>query len=179
MSTSDSEKAIIHPLFQAIKQMKVIAFSYTSSSGTPTARRVEPIMLYWERGAWYLDGYCLLRRAKRMFRVSRIAQLEVSDDRFQPREAFLLPAQEEVQGTQVHLRFDVKAQPRVLEQFQGECAHQGDHIDVHTVFYSKEYAISVILSYGSKVEIISPDDLREGLIAQVEQIRKLYNNHDC
>ncbi|MBP1989753.1 helix-turn-helix transcriptional regulator [Paenibacillus eucommiae] len=174
MSTSANEKAIVHPLFQAIHQTRKITISYTSTSGTLTERQVEPIILYWERGAWYLEGYCLLRKAKRIFRVSRITQFEVSDDQFLPRKAYNLLAEEEVQGTQVHLHFDLKAQPRVLEQFQGECIHRGDHIEVHTDFYSREYAISIILSFGSKVKIIAPDDLMKDFIRQLKQIQNQY-----
>ncbi|MDF2649412.1 MAG: YafY family transcriptional regulator [Paenibacillus sp.] len=174
MSSSKSEKAIIQPIFQAIKQTRVIIFSYISASGTLTERQVEPIHLYWERGGWYLEGYCLSRQAKRIFRVSRITQFEVSDVQFQLRREYNLPAQEEVQGMQVHLRFDLKAQPRVLEQFQGECTHREEHIDVHTVFYTREYALSIILSYGSYVEIITPDELKHDLLEKIKEIQKLY-----
>ena len=87
-----------------------------------------------------------------------------------------LPAEEEVQGLHVHLRFDLTAQPRVFEQFQGECTDHGDYIDVHTVFYSQEYAISIILSYSSKVTIISPDELKQALMEKINEIQKLYTN---
>jgi predicted DNA-binding transcriptional regulator YafY len=174
MSTSESEKAIVHQLLHAINWTRVIAFSYTSATGTSSQRNVEPISLYWERGAWYLEGYCLSHQAKRFFRVSRITRLDVLDDHFHPREISSLPAEEEVQGLHVHLRFDLTAQPRVFEQFQGECTDHGDYIDVHTVFYSQEYAISIILSYSSKVTIISPDELKQALMEKINEIQKLY-----
>ncbi|MGW9127154.1 helix-turn-helix transcriptional regulator [Paenibacillus chitinolyticus] len=174
MSTSEGEKEIVHPLLHAINRTRVLAFSYTSATGTLSQRKVEPIKLYWERGAWYLEGYCLSHQAKRFFRVSRITELEVLDHHFQPRVLSSLPAEEEAQGVQAHLRFDLTAQPRVYEQFQGECTHHGDYIDVHTVFYSQEYAISIILSYSSKVTIISPDELKQDLMEKINEIQKLY-----
>ena len=89
MSTSESEKAIVHQLLHAINRTRVIAFSYTSATGTSSQRNVEPIKLYWERGAWYLEGYCLSHQAKRFFRVSRITELEMLDDHYHPRRNIL------------------------------------------------------------------------------------------
>lgn len=174
LSASENEKPIIHPLFNAIHEAKVVAFSYTSASGTVSERKVEPNRIYWEKGVWYLEGYCLLRRAKRFFRISRMANLQISEETFHPREVSIAPEEETFQGTQVHLRFDPAARQRVLEQFAGECVHQGTHIDVKTIFYVREYALSVILSYGSKVEIIEPNDLKEDLMEAIAHIQQLY-----
>lgn len=173
MSTPEQEKEIIHSLVHAINQKRVISFSYMSASGTCSKRRVEPTMMCWERGAWYLEGYCLLRRAKRIFRISRLSALDVSEECFSPRKTLSLP-DEEIEGLNVHLRFDVKALPRVAEQFLGECVPQGNYIDVHKVFYSKEYAISVILSYGTNVEIISPEELKLDLLNAIKEIQNMY-----
>jgi predicted DNA-binding transcriptional regulator YafY len=174
ISTSDTEKQFLHLISDAIHQTKLISFTYTSSSGTITHRRVEPMTLYWERGIWYLQAYCLSSRALRFFRVSRMMHLDISNDLFQPRT--LPPAQEkgETLGTKVHLRFDIHAQPRVGDQFPGEWEQIEDKIEVHTVFYKREYAISVILSYGTKVEIISPEDLKIDVFKQLKEIIKKY-----
>jgi predicted DNA-binding transcriptional regulator YafY len=72
------------------------------------------------------------------------------------------------------MRFNVKALPRVTEQFLGECIYHGNYIDVRKVFYSKEYAISVILSYGTKVEILSPEQLKVDLLNTVKEIQNMY-----
>ncbi|PYI57366.1 helix-turn-helix transcriptional regulator [Paenibacillus flagellatus] len=174
LSTTESEKAVVQPLCEAIRQTNPIAFSYTSANGTVSHRQVEPLRLYWGRGAWYLEGYCLTRHAKRLFRLSRMAELQVSGETFRPREAFDEPPQEQPQGTPLHLRFDRNAQPRVFEQFPGECVDQGTHIDVHTIFYQKEYALSVVLSYGAKVEIVSPEELKGDLLQTIADIQQRY-----
>jgi predicted DNA-binding transcriptional regulator YafY len=161
-------------LYHAINEARVIAFSYTSASGVCSDRQVEPINLYWERGIWYLEGYCLLRKALRVFRVSRISKLEVLESTFYPRKDSDHMAKEDMKGISVHLRFDLKAQPRVFEQFPAECTHLGTYIDVKTIFYAREYALSVILSFGPKVEIISPSDLRDKLMEQIKEIHRLY-----
>ncbi|WP_234410530.1 helix-turn-helix transcriptional regulator [Caldalkalibacillus mannanilyticus] len=125
MSVPESEREINQRLFSAIKQNLVVEINYTDASGSTSQRSVEPLNLLWDKGAWYLEGYCRLRQGKRYFRVSRIAQLTVSALTFVPR---IIPdeAQEEEQGIPVCLRFDLSVSTRVFEQFSGESEYQGD-----------------------------------------------------
>ncbi|TVX92442.1 helix-turn-helix transcriptional regulator [Paenibacillus agilis] len=174
LNASEDEKAIIQVLHQAVNERRIIHFSYTNAIGESTNRQLEPVHLYWERGFWYLEGYCLSKKAKRLFRVSRMEQVEITDVTFQPRELVDSPVVEEVRGTVAHLRFDLSAQPRVTEQFRDDCIHLGTHIEVHKEFYLREYAISVILSYGSKVEILSPEDLKDELMEEIKKIQQRY-----
>lgn len=174
IGTTESERAVIGSLFQAIKDRRVVAFSYATAAGSSADRQAEPIRLFWERGAWYLEAYCLWRRAKRCFRTSRISRLDVTDTLFHPRE-LNEEDRDEGQGTRVHLRFDLAAQPRVFEQFPGACSLHETHIDVDAVFYSVEYAISVVLSFGAKVQIVSPDFLKTELLERIHFIKQLYS----
>jgi predicted DNA-binding transcriptional regulator YafY len=41
---------------------------------SPTTRRVDPVMLAFSEGAWYLDGYCHNALGMRRFRVDRILE---------------------------------------------------------------------------------------------------------
>lgn len=178
LSTSQDEKVAVRVIYQAIQRKRVIGFSYRSASGTFTERRVEPDRLYWERGAWYLEGYCLSRRATRLFRVSRITSLLVQEEKFQPREPATAFPEDKPLGMHARLRFDRTAEPRVSEQFAGQCRYSGDHIEVETVFYSEEYALSVVLSYGSKVVVLSPPELKEALFREIRDIRGRYGEPD-
>lgn len=168
ISASDEQKAIILPLLEAIDQLNRVVFTYTNASGQVSERKVEPLNLLWEQGSWYMDGYCLSRKDMRLFRVSRIDNLNVLEEYFHRRSEYKRPKQEG--GIDVHLRFDLTACPRVFEQFPGEFTNQGSFIDVQTIFYSSEYAVSVILSYGKKVEIISPDYLKDELLQQINHV---------
>ncbi|WP_435923486.1 helix-turn-helix transcriptional regulator [Paenibacillus sp. DYY-L-2] len=174
LSTSQDEKETVRVIYHAIQRKKVIGFSYRSASGTVTGRRVEPDRLVWDRGAWYLDGYCLSRRAPRLFRVSRISALLVQEERFQPREPAPAFPEDKPLGMHARLRFERSAEPRVSEQFAGQCRYSGDHIEVETVFYTEAYALSVVLSYGSKVIVLSPPELKEALFREIREIRGRY-----
>lgn len=176
MSVSEWEKGLVPRLLQAIDEKKVVSFSYTSANRSVTERRVEPAELHWGRGAWYLHGYCLLRHDYRYFRLSRFSSLEVAEERFQAHREKMSGEREGIQGLQTHLRFGLNAQPGVLEQFPGACTFGADHIDVHTVFYEMDYAVSVALSYGIKVVVVSPPELKARVIKAAADIMKLYVN---
>lgn len=176
-SASVLEKDAIKPLYEAIGQQRTVTFSYTDTAGNVSERSVEPARLYWDRGWWYVEGYCLLKEAQRCFKVSRMTSLEMTERRFTPKPGEPDSAAEEtVRGIEVHLRFDATNKPRIFEQFQGQCTHRGTHIDVHTMFFSRAYALSVILSFGPIVEIVSPEDLRQELLNQLDAIRARYEN---
>lgn len=174
LSSSREDRKIVRVVYRAIQQKSVITFTYRSSSGTVTERRLEPSRLFWERGVWYLEGYCLSRLANRLFRVSRMTALQVSKETFLPREPKHVLSGDTPPGIHARLRFDQSAEPRVSEQFAGQCRYEGDCIEVETVFYSEDYALSVVLSYGSKVVVLSSPELKEALLGAIQDIQGRY-----
>jgi predicted DNA-binding transcriptional regulator YafY len=62
-------------LWEAAVGRRTVRFVYHSlgkGKGKVRERRLDPYGLYFERGAWYVVGYCHLREEIRSFRVSRI-----------------------------------------------------------------------------------------------------------
>lgn len=174
MSVSKEEKEVLLPLLEAINQSKRVTFNYINASAQISEREIEPFNLLWEKGIWYLDGFCLSRKDKRFFRLARITKPEILEEIFRPRVEDTCSVHKQEQGTNVHLRFDLNARPRVFEQFPEEWTYHGDFVEVKTIFYSKEYALSVILSYGSQVEILSPNKLKKDLIGKLNEISDIY-----
>lgn len=60
-------------LAEAVASNRRVAFRYRAADrDEETDRKVDPYGLGLRRGAWYLVGFCHLRQAERMFKVSRI-----------------------------------------------------------------------------------------------------------
>lgn len=177
LSTSDAEKLLIQPILQAIQNKKVISFSYIDSIGNVTSRQVEPDNLYWSSGAWYLNGFCLMRQATRMFRLSRMSSLDLSEFDIQPRRPTLSPSKSMQSSSEikVHLRFDPSVKQRVLEQFQEECEQTEEGIDVRTVIYEPEYAVTLVLSYGLNVTVLAPEELKHRVASMAREIQHRYS----
>lgn len=173
ISTPEKEKDTIRKISQSIDRSKIIGFTYMSASGSVKERKAEPVKLYWEHGIWYLEAFCLSHHAERLFRVSRISQLQMLEESRPPRRTH--PANEEQPtGIQAKLRFEQTADPRVSEQFPGEYRYEDNYIEVNTTFYTMEYAVSVVLSYGAKVSILSPPELRDAMLKTLYDIQKKY-----
>ena len=70
----------------AILNNKLIKFSYVNSIASESKRIIEPMKLIYKGQAWYLYGYCRLKEDLRMFRISRIKDLELLNEGFIRRE---------------------------------------------------------------------------------------------
>ncbi|MFQ5516720.1 MAG: helix-turn-helix transcriptional regulator [Acidimicrobiia bacterium] len=80
-----SDPAAVTELRRAVAGNLVVEIVYTSlSKGETKTRRVEPWAVLSTMGNWYLTGWCRLVDAERAFRLDRIRQFEVLDERFQP-----------------------------------------------------------------------------------------------
>lgn len=73
-------------LWPAVAEGRVVRVTYRSASKQETTRReVEPWALRSVGGAWYLQGWCRLSGDERSFRLDRIRDVEVTEERVTPR----------------------------------------------------------------------------------------------
>ncbi|GAB2559329.1 helix-turn-helix transcriptional regulator [Gracilibacillus alcaliphilus] len=172
MSNSENERSIIKLWLDAINQNKVISMNYTDAEGNISCREIEPRNLLLKGTKWYVEGYCLNKQAERMFLLSRINEIAMLDKYFEVRErVYSEPSQQTT--IYLHLRFSKDIKQRVIEQFEDVRIHS-DHIDVHTTIYDRDYAVSLALSYGSKVKIIAPIEIRNAFLKELKKINHVY-----
>ncbi|WP_102224939.1 helix-turn-helix transcriptional regulator [Acidimangrovimonas sediminis] len=77
-------------LRRAIRQERVLTFSYLSLDGTPSARSVWPVVLGYEQGRCLLIAWCETRRDFRHFRAERMRNPVMLDRRPERRRALLV-----------------------------------------------------------------------------------------
>lgn len=70
-------------LREAIRKRQVAQMLYRDSAGHPSSRRVRPLAIWGFAEGWMFSGWCELRRDFRTFRFDRIAQLSLTEDRFE------------------------------------------------------------------------------------------------
>jgi predicted DNA-binding transcriptional regulator YafY len=73
-------------LREAIAERRWTDLDYQDAQAQASQRRVRPLGLYFWGGAWSLAAWCELRRDFRNFRLDRIAEVSVAEERF-PDEA--------------------------------------------------------------------------------------------
>ena len=71
-------------LRRALRRRLKVHFHYRDSDDRPTARAVRPLALFFYGPVWLLAGWCELRQDFRSFRLDRMSELAVLDERFRP-----------------------------------------------------------------------------------------------
>lgn len=159
------------PLTQAIAQRREVRFAYFSANrGASEQRTVRPLELFANRGAWYLDAFCLTRHDVRLFRVDRMQDLAVLDGTFEPqptRRAHVPnPAErsgEPGQG-EVRVRFSPAAAPYVTERFGAQARPlEGGAVEVRVSGDSERWLTQWVLSFGGEAEVLGPDWARRAV----------------
>ena len=70
----------------AILERRIVEFDYCSTYGEKTRRRVEPIQLWFKSKSWYVKGFCSIRQDMRLFKLTRVKQLTLTDEYFTERD---------------------------------------------------------------------------------------------
>lgn len=165
----------------AILNRKVVRFNYLSSLGEKTTRTVEPHQLVYKGQAWYLLGWCRNREDHRMFRISRIKDLTLTEDSFVPRgpenRTEAKTAAAEPKMIRAVLRFRPEIMHRVYDDYDEDTITRNydGTCDVELVAPEDEWVYGYILSFGSYVEVLSPVSLREKIISR---LKKALENYD-
>ena len=165
-------------LRKAIAGHFIVEMGYCSPSGTVT-RRVEPYKLIFKQETWYLLAFCLLRQEFRMFRLSRITDLEVSDSVFDERSDYEIPSMESHfvngGGQAVTVKMDRSLEFLAIDFFGREnLVYREKDIVVTFLTGRPEWVLSTFSGFGNKAEILAPDSLRQEMKQYLEQMAALY-----
>lgn len=159
-----------------IEQRKVeMVYETHSKGGEVNQRVVRPYALYPHVRSWHLIAYCELRQDVRMFKIDRIREARLLDEHYTiPEdfdvEAYMGEAWGAIRGTgeapqEVVLRFTPEAGKRVAEEFwhksqEAETLADGSVLFRLHIAVTPEF-VSWVLYYGSQVEVVAPESLRE------------------
>lgn len=165
-------------LKSAIFESKIVTFHYYSGKGEIIKRVVEPLKLVFKSADWYLYGYCSTRNDFRFFKLTRIRELVITDHEYTrsiPNQIFVEEEKFEMQTIKVILLFDKSMSFRVYDKFDDEVIQNEDgSFLVETVMPNNELLFSYILSCGDKVEVISPQELRNIISEKAKKILVKY-----
>lgn len=177
---NNGDSQLFHQLKTVILEKKVIAFDYYSSKGEKTNRSVEPIQLFFKHRAWYLKGFCLLRQDIRLFKLTRIDNLMITDKCFLERDLtdISVPSQskEEIRYINMTLKIASEMTYRVYDEFAPQNIQKlsdGNFV-VTAVFPECEWVYGYIISYGDYIEVLEPDCIRKLIKEKLERTLKKY-----
>lgn len=171
---TDNEKFEL--LKSAIIQQKCIKITYANSYGEMYERIIQPLKMAYKSKSWYLKAYCTQKQEYRIFKLTRIIDLEVLADSFSKRS---FPESDEEPAQYYHtivLRFPQNMAYRVYDEFDNTQINQQKNGDlvVSANMPEDDWLIGYLLSFGTEIEIIEPAYLKN-VIAQ--KAKKIYEKN--
>ncbi|NFO79408.1 YafY family transcriptional regulator [Clostridium botulinum] len=167
----------------AVEKEKIIEFEYTNSYNDKTLREVEPIGVVYKWYAWYLLGYCCNKKDYRLFKVLRMRNLRKVDKSFSIRHEsleVLLVKQEQHDSRKymdVKLLCKEEIHISIEEYFPNARITANENGDFILQFYVPSNEIGwkgLIFTYGNKIKIIEPEELRKEFLLKAEEIINTY-----
>lgn len=160
----------------AVIHQKCVKITYANSCGKIRKRIVQPLKLSYKSMSWYLKAYCTEKQDYRIFKLTRILDLEVLTDSFQ-RSEFPKSAEvsEQTRNT-IILRFPQNMAYRVFDEFDKthvSKTENGDFI-VSAEMPEDEWLIGYLLSFGTQADIIEPAYLK---VIVAERAKKIYEKY--
>jgi len=167
-----------HDLKRAILEGRAVSFDYFSTYGQKTSRTVEPIQLWFKLRAWYLKGYCTDKNDVRIFKLSRMRDLIVTDEYFVERSLSDELSESKPNSRRPNINLVLKIAPemvhRVYDDFaSGELQSDGSHI-VSVIWPEDEWLYGFILSFGEYVDVLEPEHLRAIIWEKAQRVADKY-----
>ncbi len=166
----------------ALQESKLISFEYADRYGNKTARAVEPCQLVLKSSHWYFQGYCYKRNDFRLFRLSRISNLQMKDESFTPRD-YQKPQLDfsdilESMQTKIKIRIHKSVMDRVLDYctYEHFSPDGNEHYIVCFPFIENDYYYNILFSFGDKCECLEPLHIRTEMKRRIHDIATLYEN---
>jgi len=167
------------PLTAAVRARQQVAFNYQPpENDTTTARRLQPWGVVCWRGKWYVVGHDLDRRATRCFRLSRIVGTVRRSGRAgsyePPADLDLISYVAKFSGPiERSKRATVLVKPgraAGVRRWATEVVPEADGDRIVLTYGDLDGMAAWLVGYGADAIVIDPPELRERIIARLEQI---------
>lgn len=180
-SKNREEKTIFNQVRQAIGEHRFITFDYDDRNQKSSSRKIEPYQLTL-KSSWYLQGFCTLRNDFRIFRLSRMTNIQISQEHFQPRPftSYLLNHDSWIDPNRIDI--ELIAHKQCIEALLQYCEKDEitpidkDYVRAQFRFAPDDYGYAFLMSLGSQCECIRPDFVRQELIQRLTDTLHIYKS---
>ncbi|TCT12194.1 putative DNA-binding transcriptional regulator YafY [Natranaerovirga pectinivora] len=178
---SRGDNKLFSKLKTAIFDKIVVVFDYYSTKGEKTNRNVEPIQLFFKHRAWYLKGFCLSRLDIRLFKLTRMENLILTELGFTERNFSTIlfeSSQDEKNNNYIKLEVKILSEMayRVYDEFEPQNIKKlmdGNFIAT-VVFPEDGWVYGYIMSFGEYIEVLEPLHIREIIQEKLDKALKKY-----
>ena len=168
----------ISTIQDAIENRHLLEFYYYAQSGEGK-RTIEPYYVVFKWTSWYVYGWCLKRKDYRLFKLNRMDQVKETIKDFSCRNAPVPNLSSELKYPRnivLKAIFTPDMKWRLVEEFGPGCYEE---LEDGRLLLIRNYAdmdnlTMWMLTFGDKVEVIEPQELRKRLKTMAESMIKMY-----
>ena len=168
----------ISTIQDAIENRHILDFYYYAPSGE-SERSIEPYYVVFKWTSWYVYGWCLKRKDYRLFKLNRMDKVRETVNSFVCRNAPVPELSSElVYPRNIILKalFDPDMKWRLVEEFGPDCyeVQKDGRLLLVRDYSDMENLTMWMLTFGDKVEVLDPPELRDNLKNMAESMIKIY-----
>ena len=163
---------------KAILEHHMIEFDYYYEKGT-SRRHIEPYFVVFQWAAWYVFGFCSDSQGWRMFKLSRLWNLLLSNEIYIPRE--IPPEKRDFNinmpdDKPLVALFDPSVKYQLIDTYGLNCYTETEEgqLRLETGYANHGFIISWLLSFGAKVKVLEPNDIVNEIREISHKISELY-----
>jgi predicted DNA-binding transcriptional regulator YafY len=174
---------------QAIAEKRYLEISYyTMSRNQDTERTIAPYKMWFLDGAFYVIGFCQLRKDVRLFALDRIKTFYLTDEVFEVSESF--SAEEFMKSSfgvfhgnteKVKIHFDANTAGYIKEKIWHTTQKIHEQKDGSIIFETEVAGIDEIkfwiMQWGAHAKVIEPESLRKKVQSEAKAMADAYKRN--
>lgn len=166
----------------ALQESKLLSFVYIAHHGNKTTRTIEPYQLVLKGSHWYLYGYCHERNDFRLFRLSRMSNLQIQAKNFTLRNYQKPKLEFSDILTTMQIEIKIRIHKSIMDRVLDYCTYENfslddnEHYIVSFPFVENEYHYDILLSFGNKCECLAPLHVRMEMKRRISDIASIYES---
>ena len=168
----------ISTIQDAIENRHILEFYYYAPSGE-SKRSIEPYYVIFKWTSWYVYGWCRKRKDYRLFKLNRMDKVRETGKEFSCRNAPVPDLSSELafpRNIVLKALFDPEMKWRLVEEFGPDCyeVQEDGRLLLIRDYSDIENLTMWMLTFGDKVEVLEPPEVRNKLKTIAGSMIKIY-----
>lgn len=171
-----SQQNVFDKLKNALIEKRVTELGYINSRGLLSKRSVEPLQLWFKSRTWYLIAYCRKAEDYRIFRLSRMKEINVTEQVFERvLDGFEYDEDNTtVMTAEIKLRISPEMEYRVYDEFQNVEKDDDGYFIVKMNCHEDDWLYGYIMSFGEYAQVIEPVRIKNIIKEKIQKSLKNY-----
>lgn len=167
-------KVKIQNILPVIERRHKMNISYVSQTANISNRMIQPIKLNFMNGSWYLEAYCEVRAALRLFKLTRIRSMEIVKEptKVTNFEEIAQSTTESIKMEEIRLSFSKSELGKLYDFFTEDeiMILEDGQVNVTFTYDINKNMLPFLLMFGRHVKVLAPQWLKEDYMSEIKFI---------